>query len=313
MEPAVTIMATVFFAFMEAVFTMYLLPVIIALLYTATSEKTEERTLISKMPSKPVAVLIPLYRERRESIVTTLRSIIRQRYDPSLITVYLIVEKGDELTKKGLEDSKFLLKEKGINYKVVESASSRRFGKSEALNSALRQVVEEVVIVFDADDEIPEDYLTLVATKISSGYDAATTKVYRYGEKLHAKLIFLDTMFWYDILLKFFKRLGQHIPLSGEGLALSISALAEVGGFPRSLTEDALLTLLLSIKKRRIAYLDNVFIKNEESFELFLDEVRYYISEHTVKILKKRKLISQTIFFSTLLIGIIMFLIFGFE
>ena len=73
--------------------------------------------------------------------------------------------------------------------------------------------------------------------------------------------------------------------------------------------DKTLINEALSIDPGSISFVP----KNEESFELFLDEVRYYVSEHTVKILKKRKLISQTVFFSTLFIGIIMFLIFGFD
>ena len=52
--------------------------------------------------------------------------------------------------------------------------------------------------------------------------------------------------------------------------------------------------------------------KNEDNFELFLDQVRYFVNKYAVKILKKRKLIAQTVFFSTLFIGICIYLYFKF-
>ncbi len=61
----------------------------------------------------------------------------------------------------------------------------------------------------------------------------------------------------------------------------------------------------LSIDKTNISFI----LKNEQNFELFHDQVRLLVSEHTVKILKRRKIISQIVFFSTLLIGIILALV----
>ncbi len=64
----------------------------------------------------------------------------------------------------------------------------------------------------------------------------------------------------------------------------------------------------LSLDREAITFVP----KNEDNFELFLDQVRYFVSEHTVRILKKRKLIAQTVFFSTLLIGTVIFIYFKF-
>jgi len=64
----------------------------------------------------------------------------------------------------------------------------------------------------------------------------------------------------------------------------------------------------LSVDRETITFIP----KNEDNFELFLDEVRYFVSEHTVKILRKRMLISQAVFFSTLIIGIIVLIYFKF-
>jgi len=72
--------------------------------------------------------------------------------------------------------------------------------------------------------------------------------------------------------------------------------------------EKDIINEALSIDSESITFVP----KSEESFELFLDEVRYFVSNHTVKILKKRKLITQFVFFSTLIIGIIIFWLFNY-
>ncbi len=261
---------------LQLVFTMYLIPLATLVLAgniarPAGHGSTEES---AKYRSLKVGVLIPLYREDSNSAIKTIKSIISQTYSKSLMRVYLILEDGDGYTKRSLTQLTALLRGAEIKYKVIHVNSSRRYGKAEALNKALKYVRgEDVAVVFDADNDVPPTYIEDVVKALSEGAEAVTTKVYRDGGGLHAKLLMLDTIFWYDIVLPSFLRLSPYIPLSGEGLAVSTKFLKKVGGFPRALTEDAYLAVQLAERGSPVRYLKETYI-TEKAPRNFLSQLR---------------------------------------
>ncbi len=271
---AVRLALTFLLGVMNASFTLYVITMAASLIYSAYfSGRWEVLSAAGELPALRIAILLPLYRERPKSVSKTVESLLKQLYRRDLVRVFLIIEEGDEETEEALKPAELLLTESGFSYRIVKARSTRRFGKSEALNYALKLVSEDVVVVFDADDDVPEDYLMNVARAIASGYDAVTTKVYRLGKGLHAKLLAIDTYFWYEVILKFFRRFFHYIPLSGEGLAVRREALLEAGGFPRKLTEDAYLTMLLAEKHLKLLYLTSEFIV-EKAPKNFISQAR---------------------------------------
>ena len=251
----------VFFGFINAVFTVYLFLMVVALIYSTYRPRNcrGKRTAFS-VKGLRIALLLPFYRESNESVSVTLKSILKQTYPKNLIKAYLIVEADDDKAKEIVESSSTLLDGAGLDYEVIEASSRRRYGKADALNTALPKVLEDAIIVFDADDEIPPNYIEEVVRMIKDGYEAVTTKVYRLGEGIYAKLLALDTFFWYDIMLQFYSRMNQYVPFSGEGMAVKTEVIKGIGGFPPSLTEDAYLTIELSVRRKKIAYLSNTYI-----------------------------------------------------
>ncbi len=248
-------------ALLQVVFTIYLVPIAALILKerrNLTRQRTS-RTCVSKRLR--VGVLIPLYREGPESVLKTLKSVAKQTYDKSLMRVYLIIEDHDGDTEESVKQVRSYLRKSKIRYRVIRVNSSRKYGKAEALNEALKHLRgEDFVVIFDADDEVPPNYIEEVASEMCSGASAVTTKVYRVGSGLHAKLLTLDTLFWYDVILPALTNLSRYVPLSGEGLAVTTEFLKKIGGFPKVLTEDAYLVLKLAESRSNLSYLSETFI-----------------------------------------------------
>ncbi|GAB6102519.1 glycosyltransferase [Thermococcus atlanticus] len=221
--------------------------------------KTKSETLKQVNDPLRVAVVLPFYREQLPSIMRTAKSIAGQNYPPELITVYILVERMDDVTKSGVPILESFLSFSGFNVRTIYTNSSH-LGKPDALNQALPYITEDVVMIFDADDIVPMDYISLAVEKINRGAGAVTTKVYRIGESIHSKFLALDTFIWYDIYLPVYTAIIGYAPMSGEGLTVRRDVLEKIGGFPGSLTEDAYLTIELAKNGERMEYLDSVYI-----------------------------------------------------
>jgi len=206
-----------------------------------------------------VAVLLPFHKEHPLSVMRTARSIANQTYPPELITVYILIEGEDNITRRSIPTLVNFFRFRGMSVRVIYTQSTY-IGKPRAMNQALPHVEEDVVVVFDADDIVPEKYISLVVGEIKKGAAAVTTKVYRLGDRLHSKFIALDTFIWYDIYLPVYMKFIGYAPMSGEGLAVRREILNKIGGFPESLTEDAYLTIELAKIGEKISYLDSIFI-----------------------------------------------------
>jgi len=208
-----------------------------------------------------VSVVIPLYLEKLESIMRTVRSVAKQRYPRDLLEVWLVVEEGDYETLRGAEAAIEYLEERGIKANIY-IAGGGRSSKARALNAVLNSLKGEIIAVYDADDSFEEDQL-LEAVKLMTirGYDAVGLRVYRYGESFLGRLVYIDTVVWYDIILRFLRSSGLHVPLSGEGLYIWRRVLEEVGGFPERLAEDAYLSLILFEKGYRVGLLDSYVVE----------------------------------------------------
>jgi len=208
-----------------------------------------------------VSIVIPLYREKQGSIMRTVRSVAEQRYPRSLLEVWLVVEDGDCETIEGSRAALYYLAEKGIKASIY-IARGGRSSKARSLNAVLESLEGEIVGVYDADDSFDDNQL-LEAVRLMEGrgYDAVGVRVYRYGDSILGRLLYVDTVVWYDIILRFLKSSGLHVPLSGEGLYIRKKVLEEIGGFPERLAEDAYLSLLLFERGYRVGLLDSYVLE----------------------------------------------------
>ena len=247
-----------------------------------------------------ISILIPLKNESRESIETTLDSIEAFDYSKDFLDVYLIYPANDHVTREGVQK---ILRDKKYSYdiKIFEIANSRGL-KSSDINRVLDKTNGDIIGVYDADDLIDRRQIKKVLDAFSRGYVAVSPKVYRYRRSVLGRLVFIETVLWYDLWIELFRRLGLLTSLSGEGLFIKRDVLMRLGGFPETLAEDAMLSLLLASEDLKYSYIDSFVVelapKNLRS--LIKQRIRWY-KGHLEVLYKMFKIkISRKVFFKIL-------------
>uniref|UniRef100_A0A7C5UUG5 Glycosyltransferase family 2 protein n=2 Tax=Ignisphaera aggregans TaxID=334771 RepID=A0A7C5UUG5_9CREN len=229
------------------------------------SSKNNDRDLYDP---PTILVILPFYKEDKNSIEETFTSIVKQKYPHEKIHVLIILEKDDEETYRYVSELSNILLNANINFKLVVNTSERK-GKAHSINNIVNNLIEgtDIVVIFDAGDKVIDElYLYKVSYLILNyGYSIVGTKVYRISSNVIGRLSYIDTLLWYNVglpgLIKF-----TRIPLvSGEGLALSKKFLDEIGGLPEVLAEDAYLAILAISTNRNIALLDSIIFEGAPS------------------------------------------------
>ncbi len=284
----------VIFIIIQIVFMIGVIPAFLRPFVSFTSEKErmEENHVDPKLT---VAILLPFHREHPASMVRTVKSIIHQDYPRELINAYVVVDHEDEITKKNVPYIENILKASRIRVRTVITHGGS-LGKPDSMNEALKHIKEDVVMVFDADDIVPPDYVSKAVSKIVEGATAVTTKVYRKGGRLHSNFLLLDTFIWYNIYMPIYMRVAGYAPMSGEGLTVRREYLERLGGFPRSITEDAYLTIELASHGRRMEYLNDTCIVEQAplTFRALLKQrIRWFKGyyECLTELLRRKKFI----------------------
>ena len=262
-----------------------------------------------------ISVLIPLFKEKQEDIEITLTSLKSQTFPRRKLEVILIVEPEDSETGMYAYQAVQGLKILGIKSKVVISDGNPKM-KPHALNVALREIENEFICVYDASDYIERSQIEqALSLMVGGSYDVVQAKVYRQGPTVLSKLLLLDTFLWFKKYIPMILTLTGGFPLSGEGLFVRKSVLAEVGYFPEVLTEDACLGLLLTERSKRFALLESIVIEKapKNVGAHFRQKLRWYRGYLTClrllirsKINTKKKL-SFLLLFSVPIVGALAF------
>lgn len=225
-------------------------------LYLRLEKKVYVKPLRQSLNPENVSILVPLYKERSGSILTTIKSIAAQTYPKDKLEVVFVIEPDDAIIMNELQPAFKYLQNKEVFYRIFESQGTLKV-KASALNSALETVNSPVIGVYDADDIFPSTQVEEAVLLIEEGYDAVAVRVYRFRKTILGFLLNLDTYLWYNIFVPFFKVVGKSTPFSGEGLFLKKDVLDKVGGFPEVLTEDSYLSILLTEEGFKQALLDS--------------------------------------------------------
>lgn len=209
-----------------------------------------------------IAILIPLYKEKTQSIERTIESISKQVYDKNKMRILFIVENEDNETLKAVLDKCRILDENKIKYEVIIHPETRR-SKAKSLNYTLKYVYEPFIVVYDADDEIIDPYQIAKGVSLMDceGYDAVGVKVIRCGNSISQLFSYIETNLWVNIALPALKYITKYPMYSGEGLFISTKALNAIGGFPESLTEDSMLTVEFAQRGFKMALMDSIILE----------------------------------------------------
>jgi len=204
-----------------------------------------------------VSVLLPMAKERRESIFVTVNCLAAQTYPKDKMEVLFVVEPDDSESRSFVEEAAEFLRGKGANSRILVTDGRLRM-KPHALNRAMEEATGEFICVYDADDDFPEDQMEKAVTlMIENGYDCVQPKIFRSRMSVTGRHLMLDTFTWNRKFLPTFYDMAGVFPLSGEGFYAKRQAILDVGGFPEVLTEDAYLAILLAEKGKKFGLLDS--------------------------------------------------------
>ncbi|ADN50229.1 glycosyltransferase [Vulcanisaeta distributa] len=201
-----------------------------------------------------VSIVLPVYKERRQSIEKTLDSILSQNYPKNLLEVLIVVDKDDTQTlNEALKAAERFLS--SLNIKMVINENAGRRLKAIAMNTAMKHAGGLIIGFYDADDVFPSDQvLNAVLLMMERNYAAVGTRVYRFRSSVLGGLMYLESIVWYNAIIPFLRSTVKITPLSGEGLFIRKDL---VDSIPQSMAEDALLSLKLSSRGYSVGLLDS--------------------------------------------------------
>ncbi|MCL5257381.1 MAG: glycosyltransferase [Chloroflexi bacterium] len=190
-------------------------------------------------PQKSFTALLPARHEERV-IQQTIQRVYDSIYPKDLLEIIVICESGDTGTIDKVNEK---IAQMGNPANVrLEIFEDRPINKPHGLNKGLAVAKNEIVVVFDAEDE-PHAKIFLAANAVFSGSDARVlqsgVQLMDYDNHWFSVLNVLEYFFWFKSSLHFFHRLG-FVPLGGNTIFLYREDLLSLGGWDeKCLTEDA--------------------------------------------------------------------------
>lgn len=221
---------------------------------------------IFQKPYYTFTILIPARHEESviESTIGTLASI---DYPRELYEVLILVRQDDVSTKLYAESA--LMWEKDSNIRVV-NFWGYPINKPHALNVGLSKAKNEIVVVFDAEDDPHKDILNVANTVLlqeNPDIIQSGVQLMNYDSRWFSLLNVLEYFFWFKSGLLFFSKVGGTTPLGGNTVFFKTRMLKKAGGWKEDcLTEDAEIGLRLSFggAKVKVIY-DAIHSTREET------------------------------------------------
>ncbi|MEK7571567.1 MAG: glycosyltransferase [Patescibacteria group bacterium] len=206
-------------------------------------------------PSYSFTALIPARNEERV-IADTITAIASTNYPESLMEVLVICRYDDRETIAKVEETIHRLNKQNIRLVIFYDEP---INKPHTLNVGLQYAKNDVVVIFDAEDEPHQDIYHIVNTiMLQEKADVVQSGVQLMNYRSHwfSTLNVLEYFFWFKSALHWFASLGA-VPLGGNTVFFKKKYLDEMGGWNESfLTEDADIGIRLSLAgaKIRVVY-----------------------------------------------------------
>jgi cellulose synthase/poly-beta-1,6-N-acetylglucosamine synthase-like glycosyltransferase len=219
-------------------------------------------------PQKSFTVLLPA-RHEEEVIQTTMERVVRARYPLSLLEVVVICSADDMGTIGKAQQKIAKLRERGVGCVRVVAFRDGPINKPHGLNVGVRTTRNEVVAVFDAEDDIHPDIFNVVNTLMvmeQVNVVQCGVQLMNYQSSWYSALNVLEYFFWFKSRLHYHSRIGS-VPLGGNTVFFARSVLARVGGWDEhNLTEDADIGIRVSCLGERIRVVyDDRYVTREET------------------------------------------------
>src|SRR5258708_3509996 len=161
------------------------------------------------------------------------------------------------------------LRRQGVENVRVVAFKTKPINKPHGLNVGLKTTRNEVVTIFDAEDDIHPEIFNVVNTVLLDEPVAVVqcgVQLMNYQSSWYSALNVLEYFFWFKSRLHYHARLGM-TPLGGNTVFFTRELLQRVGGWDqRNLTEDADIGIRISLlgEAIRVVY-DDRYVTREET------------------------------------------------
>src|SRR5438874_603434 len=249
----------------QSVYTLYIM------LYTWDQPEAFRRAKAPTRflpPQKSFTVMLPA-RHEEDVIQTTIERVVQANYPKSLLEVVVICSVDDTGTIAQAQQKVAQLHRQGMTNVHVLAFKNKPINKPHGLNVGLRHTHNEVVTIFDAEDDIHPDIFNVINTVLLDDPVAVVqsgVQLMDYQSKWYSALNVLEYFFWFKSRLHYHARLGM-TPLGGNTVFFTRRVLERVGGWDeRNLTEDAEIGLRISGQGEsvRVVY-DDRYVTREET------------------------------------------------
>lgn len=219
-------------------------------------------------PQKSFTVLLPA-RHEEAVIQSTMEKVVRARYPLSLLEVVVICSADDTGTIAKAQQKIQQLHERGVGCVRVIGFRDGPINKPHGLNVGVRVTRNEVVTIFDAEDDIHPDIFNIVNTLMVTDHVNVIqcgVQLMNYQSSWYSALNVLEYFFWFKSRLHYHARRGS-VPLGGNTVFFARTVLTQVGGWDEhNLTEDADIGIRISCKGERIRVVyDDRYVTREET------------------------------------------------
>ena len=213
-------------------------------------------------PNRALRVVIPAHDEERV-VGALVGDLLCQDYPSEAYTVWVLADRcGDGIVKVATL----------AGARVVERTSGLD-GKGELLRWHLDEhplAGGQALVVLDADNRVEDDLLSRLAGALAEGAEVVQASV--LPSNLDASPIAaaagLGDWMTREMVYGRSHGRGRPVELGGTGFCITGDALAEVGGWSGSFTEDLDLTIRLLLAGHRIRYLPAVRVWDEKPTDL---------------------------------------------
>jgi cellulose synthase/poly-beta-1,6-N-acetylglucosamine synthase-like glycosyltransferase len=249
----------------QSVYTLYIM------LYTWDRSEVSQRVKAPTRflpPRKSFTVMLPA-RHEEAVIQMTIERVVRAHYPLSLLEVMVICSADDTGTINKAQQKIVQLRRKGIANVHVVAFKNKPINKPHGLNVGLRHTHNEVVTIFDAEDDIHPDIFNVINTVMLNEPVAVIqsgVQLMNYDSRWYSVLNVLEYFFWFKSRLPYQARQGM-TPLGGNTVFFTRQVLQRVGGWDEyDLTEDADIGIRISLlgEKIRVIY-DDYSVTREET------------------------------------------------
>ena len=239
-----------------------LLPLILQITYYVVKGKFRGKnsTVVSNKDIPSFTIIIPIYNEKAETLLSIVEDLVRQKYPKKLYEV-IIVSDDEPNVFENIRDHVLAVTDSKLNINIVRRESRKGY-KAGALNFALKISNKDYVIVLDADSRINETYLLSIADAIlkrkcnvlMTRWEPSNVECSLLSEALsYTKKFLVETLF-----RKRYEILG-YCGIAGSGFVIPKDLLVKIGGFcEKCLLEDVELGLRLLSKGYNVCFANDI-------------------------------------------------------